>query len=171
MRRALKEAYYKYNSKEEGDEFEMQSGFPLELPSGQMIGIYPFYGKNTQAELDRVLKPGRGVQRMIVFASNMAETGHTIPDVRYVIDTGLDRHVSWNPETKIEEMRTDYISKAAMRQRAGRAGRVASGAYTPIHALNCSRMNYTLPCIMQGYVCDCTPRRQLRDSKMKQRRR
>ena len=65
--------------------------------------------------------------RKVVVATNIAETSVTIDDVRYVIDTGLERRSSWNPKTCMQELVTQRITKSSMLQRMGRAGRVASG--------------------------------------------
>ena len=89
------------------------------------VGFYPFHGKLTGIERDRVLKPRD--DRMVVFATNVAETGLTIPNVRYVIDTGLERRVVFEADTGLSKMVTTTISQSSMKQRAGRAGRVASG--------------------------------------------
>lgn len=91
------------------------------------IGVWPFYGKLTSAQRDRVLNPPQAIDRMIVFSTNVAETGLTIPNVRYVVDTGLERRVQYNRECSISEMVTEPITRASMEQRAGRAGRIASG--------------------------------------------
>ena len=89
------------------------------------VGIYPFHGKLSPAQRDEVINYRE--DRIIVFTTNYAETGLTIPNVRYVIDTGLERRSSWNPETCMQELVTQRITKSSMLQRTGRAGRVASG--------------------------------------------
>ena len=47
--------------------------------------------------------------------------------MRYVIDTGLERRARFNHHTNMQELITQSITKSSMRQRTGRAGRVASG--------------------------------------------
>jgi HrpA-like RNA helicase len=63
----------------------------------------------------------------VVLATNVAETSITIPDVSYVIDTGRAKEVRFNPETRIKDLVTVWISKASSRQRSGRAGRTGPG--------------------------------------------
>lgn len=92
---------------------------------GIKIGIYPFYGKMPKISRDNVLNSN--IDRMIIFSTNVAETGLTIPNIRYVIDTGLERRVQFNNELQINEMVTDRITKSSMNQRTGRAGRVGTG--------------------------------------------
>ena len=89
------------------------------------VGLYPFHGKLTSEERDKVLNPRE--DRIIVFTTNYAETGLTVDNVRYVIDTGLERHARFNRDTNTQELITQQITKSSMRQRTGRAGRVASG--------------------------------------------
>lgn len=65
-------------------------------------------------------------QRKVVLATNVAETSLTIPNIRVVIDSGLERRtVQRNGRTALT---STHISKASAAQRMGRAGRVAEGA-------------------------------------------
>ncbi|MFV8437700.1 helicase-related protein [Vibrio owensii] len=65
-------------------------------------------------------------QRKVVLATNVAETSLTIPNIRVVIDSGLERRtVQRNGRTALS---LSNISKASAAQRMGRAGRVAEGA-------------------------------------------
>lgn len=65
-------------------------------------------------------------QRKVVLATNVAETSLTIPNIRVVIDSGLERRtVQRNGRTALT---LTNISKASAAQRMGRAGRVAKGA-------------------------------------------
>ena len=64
-------------------------------------------------------------QRKVVLATNVAETSLTIPNIRVVIDSGLERRtVQRNGRTALT---LSNISKASAAQRMGRAGRVAQG--------------------------------------------
>ncbi|MGP8304764.1 helicase-related protein [Vibrio sp. YIC-376] len=64
-------------------------------------------------------------QRKIVLATNVAETSLTIPNIRVVIDSGLERRtIQRNGRTALT---LSNISKASASQRMGRAGRVAEG--------------------------------------------
>ena len=72
--------------------------------------------------------------RKIVVSTNVAETGVTIPDVVYVIDTMKAKELSYNPKRKMKQLLTVTISQANAKQRRGRAGRVQPGiAYHLIH--------------------------------------
>ncbi len=64
-------------------------------------------------------------QRKVVLATNVAETSLTIPNIKVVIDSGLERRtIQRNGRTALT---LSNISKASAAQRMGRAGRVAEG--------------------------------------------
>lgn len=67
-----------------------------------------------------------GCVRKIILSTNIAETSVTIPDIKYVVDTGKHkcRQVL---STGMETLRVQDISQAQAAQRAGRAGRVQAG--------------------------------------------
>ncbi|MFN3397622.1 MAG: ATP-dependent RNA helicase HrpA, partial [Sulfurimicrobium sp.] len=87
--------------------------------------ILPLYSRLSNAEQDRVFKPGGG--RRIVLATNVAETSLTVPGIRYVIDPGYARLRRYSVRAKVERLQVEKISRASASQRAGRCGRVASG--------------------------------------------
>jgi len=66
-------------------------------------------------------------KRKIVVATNVAETAVTIDGVVYVIDCGLVKQKTYNPRTQVESLLVTPISKAAAKQRSGRAGRTRPG--------------------------------------------
>ncbi|KAJ3196566.1 hypothetical protein HK101_008478 [Irineochytrium annulatum] len=79
------------------------------------------------ADQAKVFKPPpRGV-RKVVLATNIAETGITIPDVVYVIDACKAREVSYDERRHITRLSEVLVSQANCRQRRGRAGRVRPG--------------------------------------------
>ncbi|KNA12189.1 hypothetical protein SOVF_127160 [Spinacia oleracea] len=71
-------------------------------------------------------RPPEGV-RKIVLATNMAETSITINDVVFVVDCGKAKETSYDALNNTPCLLPSWISKAAARQRRGRAGRVQSG--------------------------------------------
>jgi len=64
-------------------------------------------------------------KRKIVLSTNIAESGITIENVRFVIDTGLKYEMVYKDRTNI--LQRVFISKDSAEQRKGRAGRVSSG--------------------------------------------
>ncbi|KAF8496667.1 P-loop containing nucleoside triphosphate hydrolase protein [Gautieria morchelliformis] len=65
--------------------------------------------------------------RKIVIATNIAETGVTIPDITCVIDSGKHREMRFDEKRQISRLIETYIAKSNAAQRRGRAGRVQPG--------------------------------------------
>ncbi|XP_038045525.1 ATP-dependent RNA helicase DHX29-like [Patiria miniata] len=70
--------------------------------------------------------PPSGV-RKVVIATNIAETGITIPDAVFVIDAGKVKETRYNEMSQLSALVETHISKASAKQRQGRAGRVREG--------------------------------------------
>ncbi|KAF3907353.1 p7 [Arthrobotrys entomopaga] len=68
-------------------------------------------------------------KRKIILSTNIAETSVTIPEVRYVVDTGKLREKRYEQTSRITKLQCTWISKSNSKQRAGRAGRVRNGHY------------------------------------------
>ncbi len=90
------------------------------------IEILPLFSRLSIAEQDKVFKPASGMRR-VVLATNVAETSLTVPNIGYVIDSGLARINRYSVRQKVEQLRIENIARAAANQRAGRCGRVMSG--------------------------------------------
>uniref|UniRef100_A0A6G1SDI1 RNA helicase n=1 Tax=Aceria tosichella TaxID=561515 RepID=A0A6G1SDI1_9ACAR len=65
--------------------------------------------------------------RRVIYATNVAETSVTIPNIKYVIDTGKVKCRCFCPKTGLESLKVTNVSKAQAKQRSGRAGRTAPG--------------------------------------------
>lgn len=89
--------------------------------------IVILHGQLPPDEQRRVLNPPRGVRERIILSTNVAETSLTLPGVRAVVDTGLERRVRYQPRTGMDHWDTAMISAASAEQRKGRAGRVGPG--------------------------------------------
>ncbi|RVD87583.1 uncharacterized protein DFL_001808 [Arthrobotrys flagrans] len=68
-------------------------------------------------------------KRKIILSTNIAETSVTIPEVRYVVDSGKLREKRFEQTSRITKLQCTWISKSNSKQRAGRAGRVRNGHY------------------------------------------
>ncbi|XP_060072709.1 ATP-dependent RNA helicase DHX29-like isoform X2 [Ylistrum balloti] len=90
----------------------------------QVIALHSILSSSDQNEAFRVPPPGI---RKVVIATNIAETGITIPDVVFVIDTGKVKENRYMESSQMSALREVYISKANAKQRQGRAGRVREG--------------------------------------------
>ncbi|KAL4779326.1 P-loop containing nucleoside triphosphate hydrolase protein [Aspergillus varians] len=65
--------------------------------------------------------------RKIVIATNIAETGITIPDITGVIDAGKEKTMRFDERRQLSRLVEAFISRANAKQRRGRAGRVQRG--------------------------------------------
>ncbi|APA12621.1 hypothetical protein sscle_09g073910 [Sclerotinia sclerotiorum 1980 UF-70] len=89
--------------------------------------IYPLHSTIASEDQEAAfLVPPPGI-RKIVLATNIAETGITIPDVTCVIDTGKHREMRFDERRQLSRLLETFISKANAKQRRGRAGRVQEG--------------------------------------------
>lgn len=66
--------------------------------------------------------------RRVIYSTNVAETSITVPNIKYVIDTGLVKTKTYCPKTGLESLKLTTISKSQALQRTGRSGRVGSGS-------------------------------------------
>jgi len=89
--------------------------------------VYPLHSTIATEEQEAAfLIPPPGM-RKIVLATNIAETGITIPDVTCVIDTGKHREMRFDERRQLSKLIDSFISRANAKQRRGRAGRVQEG--------------------------------------------
>ena len=89
--------------------------------------VLPLYSLLPGEEQAKVFVPPPEGHRLIVLATNIAETSITIPGISYVVDTGRQKCRNYNSATGVVSYDVMWISKAAADQRAGRAGRTGPG--------------------------------------------
>ena len=87
--------------------------------------MLPLHGTLSAEDQDRALRPSE--RRKVVLATNIAETSLTIDGIRTVIDSGLARYASVDPQRGLDRLELRRISRASATQRAGRAGRTGPG--------------------------------------------
>ena len=89
----------------------------------------PLYGSLPQNLQARVFHTDQksNQQRRIIFATNIAETSVTVPNVKFVVDSGFVKSPFFDPSKGLERLVIAPISKASAKQRAGRAGRCSPG--------------------------------------------
>lgn len=126
------------------------------LLEGCAATVLPLYGDLPPAEQARVLRPGAEGERRVILATSIAETSLTVPGVRVVIDGGFRRAPRFDTGAGLSRLETLRISKAAARQRAGRAGREAPGTaiclWTP--ATERGLPNHDRPEILEADLAD-----------------
>ena len=67
--------------------------------------------------------------RRILLSTDVAEASLTLPDVKYVVDTGRVNQLNFESSSFSNRLTPHWVSRASTTQRAGRAGRVQKGEY------------------------------------------
>ena len=93
------------------------------------VVFLPLYGSLPYQMQARVFQPRRAGDdsRRVIFATNLAETSVTVPNIASVIDAGFAKMPYFDADTGFDRLITCPISRASARQRAGRAGRIRAG--------------------------------------------
>ncbi|MCR6625693.1 MAG: ATP-dependent helicase HrpB [Pseudoxanthomonas sp.] len=91
------------------------------------IVVLALHGELPVEKQSEALQPDPQGRRRVVLATNVAESSVTLPGVRVVVDSGLAREPSYDPNSGFSRLEITTISQASADQRAGRAGRVADG--------------------------------------------
>lgn len=89
--------------------------------------VLQVHGRAPAAVQEAVLAGADGGRRRVVLATSVAESSLTVPGVRIVVDCGLAREPRMDHARGLSALTTVRASRAAARQRAGRAGREAPG--------------------------------------------
>lgn len=89
--------------------------------------ILPLYSLLPTKEQMRVFEPPPEGSRLVILATNVAETSLTIPGIRYVFDCGRSKERRYDRLTGVQSFEVGWISKASASQRSGRAGRTGPG--------------------------------------------
>ncbi|KAL8787883.1 MAG: hypothetical protein Q9195_007576 [Heterodermia aff. obscurata] len=111
---------------DDDDEFAIEPDGDHTSISSQ-IHVLPLYSQLQTKDQMLVFEPVPDNARLIVLATNVAETSLTIPGIRYVFDTGRAKERRYDQVTGVQSFEIDWISKASASQRAGRAGRTGPG--------------------------------------------
>ncbi|QDZ17638.1 DEAH-box nuclear pre-mRNA splicing factor [Chloropicon primus] len=93
----------------------------------QPLSIVMLYAAMPPEQQMKAFEPAPKGTRKLILATNIAETSLTIDGVRYVIDPGVVKQRRYNPMTCSDSLTVVPISRAQVKQRAGRAGRQGPG--------------------------------------------
>ena len=115
------------SSEEEEDEFVVEIEDATPSNKTPAVHVLPLYSQLKTEDQLRVFEPVPEGSRMVVLATNVAETSLTIPGIRYVIDCGRAKERKYDDRSGVQSFEIDWISKASASQRAGRAGRTGPG--------------------------------------------
>jgi len=114
------------------------------------VRLVPLFGDLSQADQDAAIAPAPNGERKVVLATAIAESSLTIEGIRVVIDAGLQRRSTFDPNSGMTRLVTERVSKASAEQRAGRAGRLEPGICYRLWAESERLQPFTPPEILQA---------------------
>jgi len=131
-----------------------ETGDALRNRIGEQAEIIPLFGRLSAGDQQRVFAPS--ARRKVVIATNIAETSLTIPNIRYVIDSGLARMSRYNPRTRIRRLPVEPIAQSSANQRKGRSGRVRNGVCIRLYSEEdfAARPPFTQPEIQRANLAE-----------------
>lgn len=97
--------------------------------------LYPIYANLPLKEQSKIFEDIPKNCFKLIVATNIAETSITLPNIKYVIDSGKIKTKRLNPLTQISELVIETCSKAQANQRAGRTGRTGPGFVYRLYTL------------------------------------
>ncbi|CZR65068.1 related to helicases [Phialocephala subalpina] len=100
------------------------------------LHVLPLHASLQSVEQRRVFPHAPAGKRKVVVATNVAETSITIDDIVAVIDTGRVKETSYDPQNNMRKLEEVWASRAACKQRRGRAGRVQAGKCYKLYTRN-----------------------------------
>ncbi|HET9093480.1 MAG TPA: ATP-dependent RNA helicase HrpA [Solirubrobacteraceae bacterium] len=119
---------------------------------GPRVEVLPLYSRLATADQQRIFDTAeRGRPRRVILATNVAETSVTVPNIRFVVDTGLARISRYSARLKVQRLPVEPISQASADQRAGRCGRLADGICVRLYSEEefAARPRFTDPEVMR----------------------
>jgi len=90
------------------------------------VALLPLHGGLQPKEQNVVFQPTKNAVKVIL-STNVAETSITIPDCTVVVDCCREKQSSYDPINRMPLLLEVFCSKASIKQRRGRAGRVQEG--------------------------------------------
>jgi ATP-dependent RNA helicase DHX37/DHR1 len=110
----------------EGDIAAEENETGSEVENVRILPLYSVLDPKRQALVFEKI-PNPENLRLIVVASNVAETSITIPGIKYVVDSGKEKSKVYDKISGMSKFVIDWTSQASAEQRAGRAGRTGPG--------------------------------------------
>ncbi|XP_074037700.1 putative ATP-dependent RNA helicase kurz [Leptinotarsa decemlineata] len=127
------------------------------ITNAQPLWTLPLYSLLPTHKQQKVFEPAPPGCRLCIVSTNVAETSLTIPNIKYVVDTGKRKVKLYDKATGVTSYVVDWTSKASANQRAGRAGRVGPGHCYRLYSsavFNDTFPEYSIPEIQQKPVDD-----------------
>ncbi|KAH8278111.1 hypothetical protein KR018_006309, partial [Drosophila ironensis] len=89
--------------------------------------VLPLHSGLALAEQDKVFDFAPEGARKCIVSTNIAETSLTVDGVRFVIDSGKVKEMSYDASCKCQRLKEFWVTKSSAEQRKGRAGRTGPG--------------------------------------------
>uniref|UniRef100_W5LKD5 DEAH (Asp-Glu-Ala-His) box polypeptide 34 n=1 Tax=Astyanax mexicanus TaxID=7994 RepID=W5LKD5_ASTMX len=96
--------------------------------------VLPLHSTLSLTQQDKVFDIAPPGVRKCIISTNIAETSVTIDGVRFVVDSGKVKEMSFDPKAKMQRLQEFWISRASSEQRKGRAGRTGPGVCYRLYA-------------------------------------
>ncbi|KAM5236410.1 putative ATP-dependent RNA helicase DHX34 [Ctenodactylus gundi] len=96
--------------------------------------VLPLHSALSVADQDKVFDVAPAGVRKCILSTNIAETSVTIDGIRFVVDSGKVKEMSYDPQAKLQRLQEFWISQASAEQRKGRAGRTGPGVCYRLYA-------------------------------------
>jgi len=90
------------------------------------VDVIPIFSRLGGDEVEKRFKRSTGKKRVLL-TTDIAETSHTLSDIKYVIESGYIKQHQWDPRDQTSTLPTIRHSKAGRIQRWGRVGRTSEG--------------------------------------------
>lgn len=113
------------DKEDDTDDKQKESASKSNIPKDMIV--LPLFSMLSPKEQLKIFKPHDPNQRLVVVATNIAETSLTIPGITYVVDSGRVKTKVYDKNTGMTSYVVTFSSKASVDQRAGRAGRTGPG--------------------------------------------
>ncbi|QTF49280.1 putative ATP-dependent RNA helicase [Acanthamoeba polyphaga mimivirus] len=104
----------------------------------QTLASYTRYKEDVELDESEITRrvPKGTYTRAIIIATNVAEASITLKNLKYVVDTGYNKVVVYDPIDGVYDTWTLPISFSSAMQRRGRVGRLSSGDFYALYSLN-----------------------------------
>ncbi|KAG7127829.1 putative ATP-dependent RNA helicase ucp12 like protein [Verticillium longisporum] len=106
------------------------------LSSNSSLHVLPLHASLETREQKRVFARAPPGKRKVVVATNVAETSITIDDIVAVVDSGKVKETTYDAQNNMRKLEEMWASRAACKQRRGRAGRVQAGKCYKLYTRN-----------------------------------
>jgi HrpA-like RNA helicase len=98
--------------------------------------ILPLHSTLSIEEQDKVFDIAPEGVRKCILSTNIAETSVTIDGLRFIVDSGKVKEISYDPKYKMQRLQEFWISRASAEQRKGRAGRTGPGVCFRLYSID-----------------------------------